>query len=183
MPRIYSTGELAGIFSAAPRTVTRWIDAGRLRGYRLPTVGAACSGRRYVQHQDALAFAVEHGLHLAIERLTSLRSLVLVSVDSSYARAIRDALPEWNVSLAGSPFEAAETTALAYLIGTGDGFTTALHLARHLARRNPTPRVTFAVPDDGLAASQREAMIATGAVILSADVTSHANLAVKGVVK
>lgn len=36
MEKIYTTGRIAKLCQVAPRTVSKWIDSGRLRGYRIP---------------------------------------------------------------------------------------------------------------------------------------------------
>lgn len=33
---VYTTGQIAGLLACNPRTVAKWIDSGRLKGYRLP---------------------------------------------------------------------------------------------------------------------------------------------------
>lgn len=36
MPNVFTTGQVAKICKVAPRTVSKWFDSGRLRGYRIP---------------------------------------------------------------------------------------------------------------------------------------------------
>lgn len=36
MRKVYTTGQIAKICSVAARTVTKWFDSGRLKGYRIP---------------------------------------------------------------------------------------------------------------------------------------------------
>ena len=36
MKTIFTTGQVAKICKVAPRTVSKWFDSGRLRGYRIP---------------------------------------------------------------------------------------------------------------------------------------------------
>lgn len=54
---VYTTGEVAKICSVAPRTATKWIDSGRLKGYRVPG-----SLDRRVPHAMLVAFLKEHGM-------------------------------------------------------------------------------------------------------------------------
>lgn len=57
--RLYKTGELAKLFNVAPRTITKWIDSGKLQGYRLPGCGAnPDQGDRRVSHQAVMSFIV-----------------------------------------------------------------------------------------------------------------------------
>ena len=36
MKKVFTTGQVAKICKVAPRTVSKWFDSGRLRGYRIP---------------------------------------------------------------------------------------------------------------------------------------------------
>lgn len=55
--RAYTTGQVARIFKTAPRTVVKWVDAGKLHGYVLPG-----SNDRRILERDLIAFAVRHGM-------------------------------------------------------------------------------------------------------------------------
>lgn len=57
MKKVFTTGEVARICQVAPRTVSKWFDMGRLKGYRVPS-----SGDRRIPRQDLIAFLREHGL-------------------------------------------------------------------------------------------------------------------------
>jgi excisionase family DNA binding protein len=54
-----TTGEVAKLFRVAPRTVAKWFDAGRLKGYRIPG-----SQDRRVPWSNVLTFARENALPL-----------------------------------------------------------------------------------------------------------------------
>lgn len=54
---VYTTGEVAKICRVAPRTVTKWFDSGRLKGYRLPM-----STDRRIPQTDLLNFMKEYQL-------------------------------------------------------------------------------------------------------------------------
>lgn len=60
--RIYSTGEAAKLLNVAPRTVCKWFDSGRLKGYRVPG-----SQDRRIPREKLKAFLVEHGMMLPAE--------------------------------------------------------------------------------------------------------------------
>jgi hypothetical protein len=63
--RLYKTGELAKLFKVAPRTINKWIDSGKLQGYRLPACGAnPTQGDRRVSHQAVMNFIAEQNLPL-----------------------------------------------------------------------------------------------------------------------
>jgi excisionase family DNA binding protein len=57
----YTVGQIATRLSVAPRTVTKWIDAGQLRGYRLPG-----SGHRRVRGVELLDFVRRFDLPLEL---------------------------------------------------------------------------------------------------------------------
>lgn len=54
-PAIFTTGRIAKICHVATRTVCKWIDSGKLPGYRLPG-----SSDRRVQRQTLIAFLREN---------------------------------------------------------------------------------------------------------------------------
>lgn len=67
MPRrkdVLTTGEVARICHVAPRTVSKWFDSGRLKGYRVPG-----SKDRRIPRADLLRFMRAHDMPLGdIER-------------------------------------------------------------------------------------------------------------------
>ncbi len=54
---VYTTGDVALICHVAPRTVTKWIDSGRLKGYKLPG-----SDARRIPHDNLIEFLLYHGM-------------------------------------------------------------------------------------------------------------------------
>jgi hypothetical protein len=59
MHRVFTTGQVAKIWSLAPRTVSKWCDSGRLSCYRLPG-----SQDRRITENNLVKFAKEHGMPL-----------------------------------------------------------------------------------------------------------------------
>lgn len=57
--RVYTTGQISKLCKVAPRTVSKWFDSGRLRGYRIPG-----SQDRRVPEQSLRRFLTEHGMPL-----------------------------------------------------------------------------------------------------------------------
>src|SRR5262245_3289173 len=56
MPKkVFTTGQVAGIVKVAPRTVVKWFDSGRLRGYRIPG-----TQDRRVPREHLVRFLKEH---------------------------------------------------------------------------------------------------------------------------
>ena len=56
---VFTTGEVARICHVAPRTVSKWFDSGKLRGYRIPG-----SRDRRIPLDSLLAFMRSHGIPL-----------------------------------------------------------------------------------------------------------------------
>lgn len=56
---VLTTGEVARICHVAPRTVSKWFDEGKLRGYRIPG-----SRDRRIPRQQLVAFMRAHGMPL-----------------------------------------------------------------------------------------------------------------------
>lgn len=56
---VLTTGEVASICHVAPRTVSKWFDTGKLRGYRIPG-----SRDRRIPRQQLKAFMRAHGIPL-----------------------------------------------------------------------------------------------------------------------
>lgn len=53
----FTTGQVAKICKVAPRTVSKWIDSGTLKGYRIPN-----SQDRRVPREHLKAFLVDHDI-------------------------------------------------------------------------------------------------------------------------
>ena len=69
---VLTTGEVAQICHVAPRTVSKWFDEGKLRGYRIPG-----SRDRRIPRRQLLAFMRAHGLPLDAIEGGILRVLVV----------------------------------------------------------------------------------------------------------
>ena len=71
MSKVYTTGEISQLCHVAPRTVSKWIDSGMLRGYRIPGVG----GDRRVPHGSLAEFMTKHGMPTdALEAVAAITS-------------------------------------------------------------------------------------------------------------
>ena len=83
---VLTTGEVAKICSVAPRTVSKWFDAGQLRGYRIPG-----SKDRRIPIEHLLQFMRAHGMPLNGLDGGSTRVLVF-DPDPTLCEAISTAL-------------------------------------------------------------------------------------------
>jgi len=96
-----TTGDVARICRVAPRTVSKWFDTGKLRGYRIPG-----SRDRRIPVQQLVAFMRAHGIPL--DGLDAGRCRVMVlsaSVPAGLCDAI-NACDRYAVRVAENGFEA-----------------------------------------------------------------------------
>jgi two-component system, OmpR family, response regulator RpaA len=118
---VFTTGKIARICKVAPRTVSKWIDSGRLAGYRIPG-----SEDRRVPRDNLIRFLKEHGMPLG--NLEDRRVLVC-------GLAERDAAAIGV--LAATAGQAAEVCDSPFQVGVrlgGAAFSGAVVLAAHVGR-------------------------------------------------
>ncbi len=100
---VLTTGEVAKICSVAPRTVSKWFDAGHLRGYRIPG-----SKDRRIPVEHLVRFMHAHGIPL--NGLDSgITRVLLLDADESLRKVVRGAFANdsaYEVTTAGSALEA-----------------------------------------------------------------------------
>ena len=100
---VFTTGEVAKICSVAPRTVSKWFDAGLVRGYRIPG-----SKDRRIPVEQLIRFMHAHGIPLNGLSSACTRVLVLDS-DEALGQRIDAALVDgdgYEVKTATSALEA-----------------------------------------------------------------------------
>lgn len=102
--RVFTTGQVAKICKVAPRTVAKWFDAGKLRGYTLPG-----SGDRRVPREHLLRFCKEIGFTIADTELDDSIRMLVVGSDAATLATFREVLSlekGFRIELAASGFEA-----------------------------------------------------------------------------
>lgn len=57
--KVFTTGDVAKICKVTPRTVSKWFDSGRLRGYRIPG-----SQDRRIPREYLIRFLKENGMEI-----------------------------------------------------------------------------------------------------------------------
>ncbi len=73
--KVFTTGQVAEICQVAPRTVSKWFDSGRLRGYRIPG-----SRDRRIPRESLTRFLKENDMPLGeLQDTGSVRVLVIAS--------------------------------------------------------------------------------------------------------
>jgi excisionase family DNA binding protein len=98
---VLTTGEVAKICHVAPRTVSKWFDTGKLRGYRIPG-----SRDRRIPRKQLEAFMRAHGIPL--DELDGGVCRVLV-VDAGVDGELIEAMERWDryeLRTAANGFEA-----------------------------------------------------------------------------
>lgn len=100
---VLTTGEVAKICHVAPRTVSKWFDAGQLRGYRIPG-----SKDRRIPLEQLVRFMRAHGIPLnGLDG--GARRVLVIDDDECFCEATVKALSDgdrYDVVAAHSAFEA-----------------------------------------------------------------------------
>ncbi len=98
MKTIFTTGQVAKICKVAPRTVSKWFDAGRLGGYRIPG-----SQDRRIPRENLIRFLQKYGMPLGeLEDMSN--KILCVSSNRGKFQGVFDG--EFNVVYAMSGFQA-----------------------------------------------------------------------------
>jgi len=104
MKKVYTTGQVAKICKVAPRTVSKWFDSGRLRGYRIPG-----SQDRRIPRDNLLRFLKEYGMPLGELEAEVFNKILVVGADAPLLAMLRENLREsddFRIEIAASGFEA-----------------------------------------------------------------------------
>ena len=64
MTRVFTTGQVARIFSVNINTVIKWFDEGKLKGFRLPS-----SNERRIYRESIVEFMKEHEISTDLLRV------------------------------------------------------------------------------------------------------------------
>ncbi len=105
---VLTTGDVARICNVAPRTVSKWFDTGKLRGYRIPG-----SKDRRIPLDQLVRFMRAHDIPLNGLESGTTRVLIVES-DANVGRLLADALSRdagFEAATARHAFEAGYTAA------------------------------------------------------------------------
>ena len=138
MKKVFTTGQVAKICKVAPRTVSKWFDSGRLRGYRIPG-----SQDRRIPREHLIRFLKEHGMPLGELEEEGLHKILIIGAEKLFIDRTRELLPEsedFKYEVANSGFEAGIQAESFHpdtiIIDLAMGRSEALQIAQNL-RRNP----------------------------------------------
>jgi len=103
MKTIFTTGQVSKICKVAPRTVSKWFDSGRLRGYRIPG-----SKDRRIPREHLIRFLKEHGMPMGELEDEATGKILLVSADQQLREVLSEGLNDdmFKLEYASSGFEA-----------------------------------------------------------------------------
>jgi hypothetical protein len=144
--RVFSTGMIARLVGCAPRTVSKWIDAGRLKGYLLPI-----TKDRRVPRDNLLRFLRESGMPTA--PLDGQGTVVALGVSDPWANAFTHALGialtvERHDTLMGGAIRIAELYPSAVVLDGTLGTTACAEAAGVMRRRVPDVVLLAVLADD-----------------------------------
>jgi excisionase family DNA binding protein len=104
MKKVFTTGQVAKICKVAPRTVSKWFDSGRLRGYRIPG-----SQDRRIPREQLIRFLKEHGMPLGELEEEEWHKILVIGAENLFIDRVKELLPEdddYKYEVANSGFEA-----------------------------------------------------------------------------
>ena len=102
--KVFTTGQVAKICKVAPRTVSKWFDSGRLKGYRIPG-----SQDRRIPREYLIKFLREHGMPMGDLEDEAMAKILIVAQDQVLIENLRREMPperSFKVTVAESGFEA-----------------------------------------------------------------------------
>ena len=138
MKKVFTTGQVAKICKVAPRTVSKWFDSGRLKGYRIPG-----SQDRRIPREQLIRFLKEHGMPLGELEEEEWHKVLLIGTEKLFNDRMKELLPEvddYKYEVAQSGFEAG-TLAQSFhpdsiIIDLGLGRSESIQIATNLRKND-----------------------------------------------
>jgi two-component system, OmpR family, response regulator RpaA len=137
MKKVFTTGQVAKICKVAPRTVSKWFDSGRLRGYRIPG-----SQDRRIPREHLIRFLKEHQMPLGELEEEGWHKILIIGAEQLFIDRVRELLPEdddYKYEVAPSGFEAGIQAESFHpdtiIIDMAMGRSEALQIAQNLRRK------------------------------------------------
>jgi excisionase family DNA binding protein len=136
LKKVFTTGQVAKICKVAPRTVSKWFDSGRLRGYRIPG-----SQDRRIPREHLIRFLKEYGMPLGELEEEGWHKILIVGAEQLFIDRLRELLPDdddFKYEVAHSGFEAGiqaesfhpDTIVIDLAMGRHEGVAIAQNLRR-----------------------------------------------------
>lgn len=155
--KVFTTGQVAKICKVAPRTVSKWFDSGRLKGYRIPG-----SQDRRIPREYLIKFLKEHGMPLGDLEDEAMAKVLIVAQDQVLTENLKRELPlerSFKVAVAASGFDAGIQAESFHpdciIVDFSIGRTEALQICQNLRRNSEFMEVILIalLPDDGSSTS------------------------------
>jgi len=151
--KVFTTGQVAKLCKVAPRTVSKWFDSGRLKGYRIPG-----SQDRRIPREYLIKFMKEYGIPTNGLEKEGWAKVLIVSQEQILIEKMSRELPEeknFSLAIAASGFDAG-TQAQSFnpdcvVVDFSIGKTEALQICQNLRRNGEFAEVILIalLPDDG----------------------------------
>jgi len=140
--QVLTTGEVAKICQVAPRTVSKWFDSGRLRGYRIPG-----SQDRRIPKEHLIRFLKENNMPLGDLEQEGFHKVLIVGAEPLFIDRMKELLPEdddYKYEIAHSGFQAGQlassfhpdTIVIDLAMGRAEGLLIASNLRRNEAYKD-----------------------------------------------
>ena len=146
MKKVFTTGQVAKICKVAPRTVSKWFDSGRLKGYRIPG-----SQDRRIPRDQLIRFLKEHHMPLGELEEEEWHKILVIGAERLFVERLQEMLPEneeFKYQIANSGFEAGIMAQSFHpdtiIIDLSLGRSEAMQIATNL-RRDPQYEATLMV--------------------------------------
>ena len=143
---VFTTGQVARICKVAPRTVSKWFDSGRLRGYRSPG-----SQDRRIPRDHLIRFLKDHDMPLGELEKEGWHKILVIGAEKLFIDRLKNLMPEaddFRYEIANSGFEAGiqaesfhpDTIIVDLAMGRSEGLQMAVNL-----RKNPAYEQTVII--------------------------------------
>ena len=151
--QVFTTGKIAKMCHVAPRTVGKWFDSGRLKGYRIPG-----SQDRRIPREYLIKFLKEHGMPLGDLEDGAMAKVLIVAQDQVLTKSLKSEMPleySFKLVVANSGFEAGIQAENFHpdciVVDFSIGRTEALQICQNLRRNAEFAEVIIIalLPDDG----------------------------------
>lgn len=146
---VYTTGDVARICQVAPRTVSKWFDTGRLKGYRIPG-----SLDRRIPRDSLIEFMRAHGMPLGELSAKASGRVLLIGLADLERLALERDLQIMGIEhqSAASAFESGAAAAAmkpqCVVIDAAIGAREAGAIAKILKKGSPNIRTIALLSDD-----------------------------------
>ncbi len=136
MRKVFTTGQVAKICQVAPRTVSKWFDSGRLKGYRIPG-----SQDRRIPRDQLIRFLKENHMPLGALEEEGWHKILIIGAEQLFIDRLRELLPEdddFKYEVANSGFQAGQAAHSFHpdtiIVDLSMGRSEALQIAQNLRR-------------------------------------------------